>query len=65
MSTLTFQIEEQKADKLTRAANDLGLQVEELLQRITDEYLARQQNFEAAAAYVLQKNAELYRRLAK
>lgn len=65
MSTLTFQIEEQKADKLARAANDLGLQVEELLQRITDEYLARQQNFETAAAYVLQKNAELYRRLAK
>jgi antitoxin FitA len=65
MSTLTFQLEEAKADKLARAANDLGVQVEELLQRITDEYLARQQNFEVAAAYVLQKNAELYRRLAK
>lgn len=65
MSTLTFQLEEAKADKLARAANDLGVQVEELLQRITDEYLARQQNFEVAATYVLQKNAELYRRLAK
>jgi hypothetical protein len=65
MSTLTFQVEDPKAQQLADAARELGLPVEELLQRITDDYLARKEGFEAAAKYVLQKNAELYKRLAK
>jgi hypothetical protein len=65
MSTLTFQIEEQKAGKLAEAARERGVDVEELLRRITEDFLSRKEGFEAAAKYVLQKNAELYRRLAQ
>ena len=65
MSTLTFQIEEQKAGQLAEAAREQGVQVEELLRRITEDFLSRKQGFETAAKYVLQKNAELYRRLAQ
>jgi antitoxin FitA len=65
MSTVTFQIEEKKAEMLNEAARERGIGVEELLQQIAEDFLSRKQNFEAAAKYVLQKNAELYRRLAK
>ncbi len=65
MSTVTFQLDDQKADRLAEAARAKGIHVEELLRRITDDYLARLENFDAAAQYVLHKNAELYRRLAR
>lgn len=65
MSTVTLSLPEDKAAQLTRAAEQLGVTVEELLQRITDDFLSRQVEFAAASEYVLQKNAELYRRLAK
>ena len=64
MSSLTFQLPEEKADRLTAAAREIGVPVEELLRKMTDEFLDRKNSFEAAAEYVLQKNAELYRRLA-
>jgi hypothetical protein len=64
VSTLTFQLEEGKAGRLTEAAREQGVPVEELLRQIAEDYLARQDGFERAAKYVLQKNAELYRRLA-
>jgi len=65
MSTVTFQIEEVKADRLSDAARERGVAVEELLQQITEEFLTRNAGFEAAAKFVLAKNAELYRRLAQ
>ncbi len=65
MSTLTFQLPEDKAARLSDAARELGVQVDELLRRITDDFLDRNRAFESAAKYVLEKNAELYRRLAK
>lgn len=65
MSTLTFQIEDGKAAQLADAAQAQGIQIEELLRRITEDFLSRKENFEDAAKYVLQKNAELYQRLAK
>lgn len=65
MSTLTFQIEEQMAGQLAEAARERGVEVEELLRRITEDFLSRKEGFESAAKYVLQKNAELYRRLAQ
>jgi hypothetical protein len=65
MSTVTFQVEDEKAGQLAEAARKRGVAVEELLRQITDDFLARQEGFEAAAKYVLAKNAELYRRLAK
>jgi len=63
MSTVTFQVEDEKADQLAMVARDRGVAVEELLRQITDDFLARKGGFEAAAKYVLAKNAELYRRL--
>ncbi len=65
MSTVTFHVEDEKADQLATAARDRGVAIEELLRQITDEFLARKEGFDAAAKYVLTKNAELYRRLAK
>ncbi len=65
MSTLTFQIDEQKAGRLADAARERGVPVEELLRLLAEEFLARQTAFRAAAEYVLDKNAELYRRLAQ
>lgn len=65
MSTVTFQVEDEKANRLAEAARERGLAVEALLQQITDDFLARKDGFEQAAKYVLAKNAELYRRLAQ
>ncbi len=65
MSSLTFQLPDEKAERLTTAARELGVPVEDLLARITTEFLNQQQTFDAAASYVLTKNAELYRRLAR
>lgn len=65
MSTLTVSIPTEQAEQLGREADRLGVSVEELLRRIANDYLARKDSFEAAAQYVLHKNAELYRRLAK
>jgi hypothetical protein len=64
MSTLTFTMPEEKANQLVDAAREMGVPVEDLLRRITDDFLARKEGFEVAAKYVLQKNAELDRRLA-
>jgi antitoxin FitA len=65
MSTVIFQIEDKKAEMLNEAARERGISVEELLQQIAEDFLSRKQGFEAAAKYVLRKNAELYQRLAK
>jgi len=65
MITMTFTLPDEKAAQLTAAAGDVGVPVEDLLQRITDDFLARKEGFQTAMEYVLQKNAELYRRLAK
>jgi hypothetical protein len=65
MSSLTFQLPEAQADQLTSAAREMGVPVEDLLARITTDFLTRKEAFDAAATYVLAKNAELYRRLAR
>jgi antitoxin FitA len=65
MSTLTFAVTEEKAEQLTTAASKLGVSVEDLLRRTTENFLVHQEEFQTAAEYVLQKNSELYRRLAK
>ena len=65
MSTVSFQVEDDTAVLLADAARERGVEVEDLLRQITDDFLARKQVFEAAAKLVLNKNAELYRRLAQ
>jgi hypothetical protein len=65
MSTLTFEVPTEQAEALSREADRRGVRVEDLLRELTDHFLSRAEAFDAAARYVLDKNAELYRRLAK
>ncbi len=65
MSTLTFEMPTEQAEALTREAERRGVRVDELLRELTESFLSRGEAFDAAARYVLDKNAELYRRLAK
>lgn len=65
MTTFTIRISEPKASELEALARDAGVTPEELLQRSVESWLSRGGgDFDEAAAYVLEKNAELYRRLA-
>ena len=65
METVKIQIPDEIAVRLSDAAQKLGLTVESLLQASIEEKLARlDEDFRSAADYVLEKNAELYRRLA-
>ena len=69
MSTVTFQMDEQKVGRLAEAARERGLQVEELLQQIADDFLSRfpanDVAFKKALADSVGENEELLRRLAK
>jgi hypothetical protein len=67
MSTVTFQIDDVKAKRLAEAAREMGVPVEELLQRITDDFLAKPRAvvFQSTLAESMRENAELLRRLAK
>ena len=55
MSSLTFSVAQDKADRLAAAAREVGVPAEELLRKMTDEFLDRKSSFESAAQYVLQK----------
>jgi antitoxin FitA len=65
VSTITIELPTEQLEKLTRAAERRGVRAEELLRQLADDGLARIEDFDEAAAYVLRKNAELYRRLAQ
>lgn len=65
MPTLSIPVDEEKFQDLQQAAVKLGVSIEELVRLGVDDFLARRQQFDKAADYVLQKNAELYRRLAQ
>ncbi len=65
MSSVTFPVDAKKAEQLANAARARGVTVEDLLQQITDDFLTKLDEFEVTSKYVLAKNAELYRRLAK
>ena len=65
VTTFTIRISEPEASELEALARDAGVTPEELLQRSVESWLSRDGgDFDEAAAYVLEKNAELYRRLA-
>lgn len=73
MTTITISLADEKAKELEAQAQRLGVNVQELV-RIAAENLAEQNHdrdlmpgdaeFKRAVAYVMKKNAELYRRLA-
>jgi antitoxin FitA len=65
MSAITINISEERMRQLREVAARLGVSPEELARVGVEELLARpDEKFEEAARHVLEKNAELYRRLA-
>ena len=65
MTTLTFQIEDKKADALRKKADRFGLEPEQFLKASVEDLIGQPNpDFDKAARRVLSKNQELYRRLA-
>ena len=65
VSTITIALPEARLVKLNELAEQLGVAPEDLVRVSIEELLARPEPaFEQAMEYVLNKNAELYRRLA-
>jgi antitoxin FitA len=63
--TFTIALSDEKALRLEELARKAGVSPEELLRASLEEWLSKpQEDFARAASYVLQKNRELYRRLA-
>ena len=62
---LTFDVSESQETQLASLAERLNVSVEQLAAAALRDLLDRREAaFDAAAAYVSEKNAELYRRLA-
>jgi antitoxin FitA len=65
MASITINIPDEQLQKLQQLARDSQVSPEDLLRINIEDWLARPQDeFTQAANYVLNKNAELYRRLA-
>lgn len=65
MTTITISLSDEQWLKLKKAAEQLGLTPEQLVQTNVEEWLIKSEEaFKQATDYVLGKNAELYRRLA-
>ena len=64
-TTITITLTTAEKQRLTDLADQLGLTLEDLVHLSLESLLAQPQpTFDDAAAYVLRKNAELYKRLA-
>ena len=65
MSTITIALPDDRLARLQEIAARLNVTPEDLARVGIEELLSRPEDaFQGAADYVLQKNAELYRRLA-
>lgn len=65
MSSITVTVSDDRLAKLKEIAGRYSISPEDLVRVSIDELLARpDKTFEKAAEYVLNKNSELYRRLA-
>ena len=65
MTTIPISLSDESLARLNDLARRTGLPPEELLRRKVEQFLALpNEELTAAAGYLLQKNAELYRRLA-
>ncbi|MFN3649021.1 MAG: DNA-binding protein [Armatimonadota bacterium] len=65
MPAITVELPEHVVNELRSEAEQSKRTIEEIIvERITSETRAFAQDFEDAADYVLEKNRELYRRLA-
>jgi predicted transcriptional regulator len=65
MTTFTIELPEEHVRRLHDLAREAGTTPEDLIRAGIEEWLAHPRaDFAEAAEYVLEKNAELYRRLA-
>jgi hypothetical protein len=65
MTTLTISLSEDRLQQLNERAARLRIAPEELVRASIEELLTRpDEEFQRALMYVLNRNAELYRRLA-
>lgn len=65
MTVIAIPLSDDRVVKLRALATEAGLSPEEFLHRRVDQLLdGPDEDFKKTAAYVLEKNAELYRRLA-
>ena len=62
--SLSFHLDEEQSRRLQERARQLGVDPRELARAAVNDLLTRPAaDFERAAAFVLEKNRELYRRL--
>jgi antitoxin FitA len=65
VASMTVNIPDEQFQKIQELAQKLGISLEEFLRISIEEWLNHPQaDFTSAASHVLQKNAELYKRLA-
>ena len=65
MATITINLPDDAASRLRQMADRLGVTAEDLVRVGVDDLLAKPDDeFEQAVQHVLDKNADLYRRLA-
>jgi antitoxin FitA len=65
MNSITIDLQQEQFVKLQSMAERLGVPLEDLARSSIEELVAKADNdFDPAAQYVLDKNSELYRRLA-
>ncbi len=65
MTTLVITLSDDRLSKLKEIATYLGVSPEDLVRASVEELVTRPEDaFERIVEYVLDKNAELYRRLA-
>ena len=65
MTTISIPLSDERIAQLRLWAEEVGLPPEEFLRRRVEQMLDRpDEQFQKASEYLLQKNAELYRRLA-
>ncbi len=62
---VTLDIPNEKFDLIEETAKELGVNSTQLMQSLLNDQIANgKKDFEKASSYVLQKNKELYKRLA-
>jgi hypothetical protein len=62
---LTIDLPDSQLERLQELASELGVSAEDLARAVVADQLAHpREDFEAVASRVLDKNSELYRRLA-
>ena len=65
MTTITIQVSDDRYRELGDLAESLGITLERLIQANVEDMLAQpKEDFRQALSYVLEKNEELYKRLA-